>query len=172
MSKRGNKAVGHVEQMHASRCFRESRGELGCISCHDPHRVPDGKENVSYYRQRCLVCHEQKPCSLAQSERLVRSRDDNCVSCHMPVSSNTDIVHNATTDHRILRTPVTPQPELPESMASVHPLEFFHSEGLDSRELAIGLAYEGRRLREPRQRARLAQMALEHPQPDAETTAR
>ena len=33
-------AVGHVEQMESSRCFRESQGRLGCISCHDPHRLP------------------------------------------------------------------------------------------------------------------------------------
>lgn len=160
-SKRGNKAVGHVEQMHSSRCFRESRGALGCISCHDPHQVPSPEEKVSYYRRRCLDCHEQKPCGLAQSERLGRSRDDDCVSCHMPVSSNTDIVHNATTDHRILRKPEAPQPQQAEDMARLHPLEFFHDEGVHTRELAIGLAYEARRPGERRQQARLARMALE-----------
>src|SRR5262245_5442921 len=28
-------AVNHVEQMEVSRCFKESGGKLGCISCHD-----------------------------------------------------------------------------------------------------------------------------------------
>ncbi len=34
------RAVGHVEQMHASRCYAASGGALGCTSCHDPHRRP------------------------------------------------------------------------------------------------------------------------------------
>ena len=32
--------AGQVEQMESSRCFRASQGQLGCISCHDPHRLP------------------------------------------------------------------------------------------------------------------------------------
>jgi hypothetical protein len=32
--------VGQVEQMESSRCFRASQGQLGCILCHDPHRLP------------------------------------------------------------------------------------------------------------------------------------
>ena len=59
------RSVGHVEQLHASRCFRESRGRLGCISCHDPHRLPDPEERVAYFRDRCLDCHsEGRGCSL------------------------------------------------------------------------------------------------------------
>ncbi len=34
-------AVGHVEQMESSRCYVASEGQLGCISCHDPHRLPE-----------------------------------------------------------------------------------------------------------------------------------
>jgi predicted CXXCH cytochrome family protein len=66
-SARGNKAVGHVEQMKASRCFRASRGRLGCTSCHDPHQVPSPAEKAAYFRQQCLACHEQDRCSLPES---------------------------------------------------------------------------------------------------------
>ena len=59
-----NKAVGHVEQMKASRCYRGSEGRLGCTSCHDPHRAPAPEEKVAIYRGRCLDCHSKNGCSL------------------------------------------------------------------------------------------------------------
>ena len=76
--------VGQVEQMHESRCYSASKGALGCTSCHDPHRLPEPGEQIAYYRRRCLECHAEKGCSLATAVRLARSRDDDCVSCHMP----------------------------------------------------------------------------------------
>ena len=60
-----NRFVGQVEQMHESRCFRASEGRLGCISCHDPHRLPAPEEKVAYYRDRCLECHADRGCRLA-----------------------------------------------------------------------------------------------------------
>ncbi len=110
--KGGNKAVGHVEQMHASQCYLVSGAALGCISCHGPHAIPAPAEKAAYYKQKCLTCHEQKPCSLPDRERLARNPDDSCVLCHMPTSSNSDVVHNATTDHRISRRPQVRRTEL------------------------------------------------------------
>ncbi len=55
----GQKLVGQVEQMKASRCFRASQGRLGCVSCHDPHEVPEPDEKIAYFRERCLACHER-----------------------------------------------------------------------------------------------------------------
>ena len=105
----GNKVVGHVEQMHVSRCYLASSGGLGCISCHDPHAIPAPAAKTAYYKQKCLTCHDRKPCSLPDPERLARSPDDRCVLCHMPTSANSDVVHNATTDHRdIASTPGSP----------------------------------------------------------------
>ncbi len=95
--------VGQVEQMHESRCFRASKGALGCTSCHDPHRLPEPGEQVAYYRRRCLECHADQGCSLATAVRLEQSRDDDCVSCHMPSAHSSDVIHVAITDHRILR---------------------------------------------------------------------
>jgi hypothetical protein len=47
------RAVGHVEQMYASRCFQASGRKLGCLSCHDPHNYPPANEKPKFYRDRC-----------------------------------------------------------------------------------------------------------------------
>jgi hypothetical protein len=36
-----SRAVGQVEQMHASRCYAATGGALGCTSCHNPHHRPE-----------------------------------------------------------------------------------------------------------------------------------
>jgi Flp pilus assembly protein TadD len=98
------RSVGHVEQMHASRCFRESRGRLGCISCHDPHRLPRPGERVSHFRDRCLECHDGgHGCGMAEGRRRERNPEDSCIECHMPRSPLADIPHVAATDHTIPR---------------------------------------------------------------------
>jgi hypothetical protein len=99
------KPVGHVEQMRKSRCYTESKSELGCISCHDPHKKPEPSERVAFYQKRCLECHAERGCSLAAEARLKKSPQDDCVSCHMSQLPPGRIAHTATTDHRILRVP-------------------------------------------------------------------
>jgi predicted CXXCH cytochrome family protein len=94
--------AGQVEQLESSRCFRASQGQLGCTSCHDPHRRPEPSIKAAYYRERCLECHEKKGCAVPLAERQARGRGEDCIACHMP-RSNTNIVHVAETDHRIPR---------------------------------------------------------------------
>ena len=146
---RETKFVGQVEQMKMSRCFRESKGRLGCISCHDPHQTPSPKEKVAYFRQQCLLCHEDPGCSLPASARLAQSADDNCIQCHMKRSETIDIAHAATTDHRILRMPPTPE-TMARPVAHGIPLALLNGGSLSrqelhslERELAIALASEG-----------------------------
>ncbi len=100
-----NKAVNHVEQMYQSLCFLRTSGDkkLGCISCHNPHEAVPPDQRVNYYRQRCLQCHAEHGCKFPAEKRLQERPDDSCVACHMPRSATEDIVHTASTDHRILR---------------------------------------------------------------------
>jgi Tfp pilus assembly protein PilF len=92
-----------VEQMYQSQCFRASRGALGCISCHDPHRLPAPEEKIAYYRDRCLECHADRPCRVPSSTRLAQSPANNCIGCHMPREPITDISHVSMTIHSIPR---------------------------------------------------------------------
>lgn len=96
-------AVSHVPQMHASRCYQASQGQLGCSSCHSPHRVPVATERTDYYRERCLQCHEKngKPCSEVPDAR--RNSRDSCYECHMPRLGASNVPHTSQTDHRIIR---------------------------------------------------------------------
>jgi Flp pilus assembly protein TadD len=111
------RAVGHVEQMHASRCFQESGSpgeKLGCLTCHDPHHYPGPEEKLEFYRTRCLSCHNEKSCALDAAERRRRSAKDNCIECHMPNMASSNIAHTAITDHRIVRLPSVARSPAPQ----------------------------------------------------------
>ncbi len=139
------KAVGQVEQMYESRCFRASGGRLGCSSCHDPHRAPAAEERAGFYRGRCLACHKDADCTAPAAAR--RQKQDACATCHMPRLSDTDIVHVAATDHRILRSPdASPQAAPPSRGSGL--LVSFHA-GPDApgdRDLGLALVQLSRRV--------------------------
>jgi Flp pilus assembly protein TadD len=122
-----NKAVGQVEQMFESKCFRASAGRLGCTSCHDPHVKPAPAAAAAFYRGRCQKCHEQQPCSLPEAERRRRHADDSCVACHMP-RVGTDIAHTAASDHRVPRRPGrdAERPPAPRLAPDEAPFVHFH----------------------------------------------
>jgi hypothetical protein len=149
LSSANSQAVGQVEQMYASRCFRGSGRNLGCVSCHDPHELPAEEKKIDYYRKRCLQCHETKACTAPQSDRLQTAPLDNCISCHMPRFPSADIAHTASTDHRIRRRSfkslLGPKPWSPGEM----PIVDFFQESVDSanpeqsRDLGIALVFFG-----------------------------
>jgi Flp pilus assembly protein TadD len=134
------RAVGQVEQMVDSRCFRASDGKLGCISCHDPHELPEPKERVGFYRSRCLSCHHEESCGLSPATRRRQNQDDSCIACHMPRLKSSDIAHTAITDHRILRRPKEPDPSgnTPQPLRPGQaPIRNFYKNELNSRDIEV-----------------------------------
>jgi tetratricopeptide (TPR) repeat protein len=88
-----------------SRCYTESRGALGCMTCHDPHRKLE--TSAAWYEAKCLSCHgpgstdgstgsphaekgrHPKPTEPAPVARTGRTRcpvnpTRGCVACHLP----------------------------------------------------------------------------------------
>lgn len=114
------KSVNHVQQMRASVCFEKSQGQLGCISCHDPHRRPEPEERAEFYRTRCLSCHSENGCELPRAERIVQQ--DDCTSCHLPRLDSSNMSHVVQTDHRILRKIET---ETDSTISTSQALKFF-----------------------------------------------
>jgi predicted CXXCH cytochrome family protein len=75
----------------ASRCFKESKGKLTCVTCHDPHSTaPVVNAKVSNI---CADCHSSPARKACPREREV------CILCHMPKSSPIPLL--TFTDHRI-----------------------------------------------------------------------
>ncbi|HTU92806.1 MAG TPA: tetratricopeptide repeat protein [Gemmataceae bacterium] len=130
------KAVNHVEQMYQSKCFARPVGgvKLGCITCHDPHVHVGPAERQTYYRGKCLKCHdeasrerqlpEMRGCSEPLLHRKQISPEDSCIDCHMPRYRSSDIAHTASTDHRIVRRP-TRQPIRAADLESAVLVDFY-----------------------------------------------
>jgi hypothetical protein len=139
------KAISHVEQMYLSRCFRESKGRMGCVSCHDPHEVPAPDERVGFFRDRCLKCHGETSCHLAPAARRARNKDDSCIDCHMPQDPARNVAHSSFTDHRIVRRRDQPPAPAERRRPDDIPLAHFHRNRVGerdkelSRDLALAL---------------------------------
>jgi predicted CXXCH cytochrome family protein len=137
------KFAGHVEQMYVSRCFKQSAGAMGCISCHDPHFKPEPSDAPAYFRTRCLGCHQQESCSLPLSERRATSRDDDCTACHMPRRGTSNIPHAVASDHRIPRRPGSSDYQETVGEFPIMPFGVQHIDPADTpmaRDLGIALA--------------------------------
>jgi predicted CXXCH cytochrome family protein len=157
--------IGHVEQMESSRCFRASKGRLGCISCHDPHRLPERSTKNAYYQKRCLECHDRKGCALPPAERQALGTGDDCIACHMPRAAVTNIAHMAATDHRILRDKsarVADGPRRSSAISPLVPVRNYHWEQMTedeqraaSRDLGVALLSVPQILQAPERLARV-----------------
>jgi len=108
----------HYLSMRLSNCYLKSGGQLGCISCHDPHAQPSQQEAPTYFRQKCLACHTEKSCALPLILRQHKTPPDDCAGCHMPKRDLTVISHSALTNHRIVAEAEEPFPNIAFHMTS------------------------------------------------------
>ena len=109
--------VQHYYSMSLSRCFLATRNlrpekQLRCISCHDPHVEPTADEAPAHFNSACLSCHTKASCKAPHAVRQATTPSDNCIGCHMPSRSIRVISHSSATNHRIVRTPDEPFPDL------------------------------------------------------------
>ncbi len=88
--------VNSAYRLRKSACFLESKGKLGCTTCHNPHDVPRGAEATRQYDAACQKCHRVT----ASAKHPVVS---DCASCHMPKRRTEDVAHVVMTDHYIQR---------------------------------------------------------------------
>lgn len=109
------KVTSHVENLAQSACKRASGDKLWCATCHDPHTVPEPAAKASYFRGKCLTCHENQDCGATQQAR--RANGDDCTACHMPRGPAGDVEHVVFTDHSI-RKPSGTAPAKPPSAAA------------------------------------------------------
>ena len=108
----------HHSAMKASRCFTASGGRLSCLTCHDPHRSPEGEEAIAWYRSKCRKCHSDTSCKLPTRAR--QAQGNACTACHMPKRTAGPISHSALTNHRIPATAGHPD------RAGAPPTELIH----------------------------------------------
>jgi predicted CXXCH cytochrome family protein len=114
------KVVQHAELMEASRCFQASNGRMICTSCHDPHRKPAAADTVSYYRTRCMQCHDSR--KLPTHTRAQLAGD--CSRCHMPRGTPTNGGHTVFTNHRVGIYPAPASSAPRRQHSNVEPLLF------------------------------------------------
>ena len=94
-----------------SRCYQESRGGMGCVTCHDPHH--DAGRSASNYEAKCLACHPagadrggpdsgDLPTLAGKVRGAVCPVNPagECVKCHMPATKS-GFPHTTFTDHHI-----------------------------------------------------------------------
>jgi tetratricopeptide (TPR) repeat protein len=94
--------TGSAYRLRKSRCYLESKGQLTCTTCHNPHAAePVGS-------RACAQCHAEKIRQMVAAKQHPVSPD--CISCHMPKRRTEDVVHATLTDHYIRRQPLTGDP--------------------------------------------------------------
>jgi predicted CXXCH cytochrome family protein len=91
--------VGHVEQLHLSRCY-QATNSFSCLTCHDPHGKPAPEKQVAHYQAICVSCHRLESCTVSAARREKESPKNDCTHCHMP-RSPTEVAHVAFTHHRV-----------------------------------------------------------------------
>ena len=129
--------VGHFEQMRQSRCYLSS-DTLTCTTCHGMHEEPP-VDKVAHFKKKCMQCHEPQDCGMPMTQRAARTKEDNCIECHMP-SSDTEIPHVAFTHHRIAVHGES-APPIKQPPVRLQPMEDLSHLSEPDQDRCLGLAY-------------------------------
>jgi tetratricopeptide (TPR) repeat protein len=89
--------VNSAYRLRRSACFLQSKGELRCTTCHNPH-VEQAAER---YNAVCAKCHAAAFQQLVATGK--HTGEAGCTDCHMPKRRTEDVVHVVMTDHYIQR---------------------------------------------------------------------
>lgn len=112
--------ASHAERLKLSKCFTATKERLDatkkdanekplkpykdgltCITCHNPH-VSVKTVGDDHFNTSCRNCHQAGKDPLCSNDIVVNARKNNdCVSCHMPMNGTTDIPHVSVHDHKI-----------------------------------------------------------------------
>lgn len=103
--------ASHADRIKMSKCYIESLPEkeaglrpykeaLTCVTCHNPH-VSVKTRSDEFFNQKCNSCHVEGKAVCTEDENVRTVKANNCISCHMPKSSSSDIPHVSITDHFI-----------------------------------------------------------------------
>jgi hypothetical protein len=98
--------------MEMSTCYLASGGQLHCVTCHRIHQRPTELTKAAFFRDKCLTCHTDKSCRISSPERMQHEPANDCAGCHMPKRPVGGIAHSFSTNHRIMRRPGQPLPEI------------------------------------------------------------
>jgi hypothetical protein len=154
--------VGHVEQMHLSRCY-QATDTFSCLTCHDPHDFPPAGRRDQYYNAICMDCHRPETCTVSQRRRQQESPENSCIQCHMP-RTPTEVPHVAFTHHRVgIPGKPPPVPESTPGQDVLRPLLDVSRLSEVDRKRSLGLAYldQSTRTENPQDVAPYQRRALE-----------
>ena len=168
---------GAPYRLRTSACFQQSAGAMTCSSCHDPHLPLNAVPRASYYRERCLGCHDSETEVVHRLSVEEFARAD-CVGCHMPKRRTEDVVHVTMTDHLIQRHKPTrdllaalPEPQTEDEDHRSRPVVYYPEKGLGGflQEIYVNMAHiqegdEPAAGTDALARA-LAKLELQHPEP-------
>jgi predicted CXXCH cytochrome family protein len=136
--------VGHVEQMHRSRCYQAAE-TFSCLTCHDPHDSCRTRRPDEHYDAICKGCHQPQQCTVSEQRRHQESPENNCIHCHMP-RTPTEVPHVAFTNHRVgifSEPPAGAQGAVPEEphLGLLRPFLDDSGQSDIDRKRSLGLAY-------------------------------
>ena len=95
--------ASHADRMKQSKCYLHS--QMTCLTCHNPH-ISVKVTPPEQFNAACISCHTAGKNGCKLSTGLLMAANNNCYTCHMPVSETLDIPNVTVHDHRI-QVPVT-----------------------------------------------------------------